>query len=72
MNKTYQFNITGMTCHACESLITMDLTDAGFTPKTLNHATGILTIELDENSVNRVKELIEASKTYKVTNVTPL
>ncbi|EKD78546.1 MAG: hypothetical protein ACD_41C00329G0004 [uncultured bacterium] len=72
MNKAYQFNISGMTCHACETLITMDLTDAGFTPTAIDHATGIMTISLADDAIAHVKEIIQGSGTYRVTTVTPL
>lgn len=70
MKHTYTFKISGMTCHACEKLITMDLKEAGFTPNTITHDPGTLTISIDETEVGRVKAAIEASKTYTVTTIT--
>ncbi|MFA6475680.1 MAG: cation transporter [Patescibacteria group bacterium] len=68
MKHLYKFSITGMTCHACEKLITMDLAESGFTPKSINHQSSELTIELDPTEVERVKQVIQQSKTYVVTN----
>ncbi len=61
--------ISGMTCHACEKLITMDLVEAGYTPKSINHQSGELTIELEPTDVDRVKQAVQASKTYIITDV---
>lgn len=69
MKHLYQFHITGMTCHACESLITMDLEDAGFTLRSISHASGQLMIDLDEEGVTKAKEVIEQSGTYTVDSV---
>ena len=68
MKQLYTFMINGMTCHACEKLITMDLTEAGFTPKSINHQSGELTIELEPTEVDRVKQAVQASKTYIITD----
>lgn len=69
MKQNYQFTITGMTCHACESLITMDLEDAGLQLKSISHDPGILMIELDESAVDHVKTIIQSSQKYTVTSV---
>lgn len=66
MKQLYTFSISGMTCHACEKLITMDLTEAGFTPRSIDHATGKLTVEIDFADVDRVRQAVQASKTYVV------
>lgn len=66
MKQLYTFTITGMTCHACEKLITMDLAEAGFTPQSINHQSGQLVIELDPADVEAVKQAVQASKTYIV------
>ncbi|MBI4407033.1 MAG: hypothetical protein HY565_00855, partial [Candidatus Kerfeldbacteria bacterium] len=68
MKKLYTFTISGMTCHACEKLITMDLTEAGYAPKSINHQPGELTIEIEPTEVERVKQAIQNSKTYVVTD----
>lgn len=70
MKHTYTFKISGMTCHACEKLITMDLNEAGFTPLSIVHHPGELKIELEDTAVEQVKAVIEASKTYTVTTIT--
>lgn len=59
MTHTYQFHITGMTCHACESLITMDLEDAGMPVKTFDREKGLLTIELSDEQVTTAQEIIQ-------------
>lgn len=66
MKQLYTFSISGMTCHACEKLITMDLAEVGFTPQAIDHKTGQLTIALDPAEVERVKQAVQASKTYIV------
>jgi cation transport ATPase len=68
MKQFYTFMITGMTCHACEKLITMDLKAAGYAPKSINHQTGQLVIEIEPAEVDRVKQAIQQSKTYVVTD----
>ena len=70
MKYIYTFKISGMTCHACEKLITMDLADAGFTPLSIVHNPGELKIELEDTAVEQVKKVIEASQTYTVTDIT--
>lgn len=60
--------INGMTCHACEKLITMDLAEAGYATKSINHQSGELTIEIEPVDVDRVKQAIQQSKTYIVTD----
>ena len=69
MKKNYTFHINGMTCHACEALITMDLEDAGFTPSRVAADPGICEIEIEESDVDRVRAIIDATNKYKVTNV---
>ncbi len=71
MKQSYTFAIKGMTCHACEKLITMDLDDAGFTPTSIDHATGELKIEIDPTDVERVTQTLQASGTYTVSDVKP-
>ena len=69
--KTYTFNISGMTCHACESLITMDLEDAGLpVPQKIHADSGIMTIEIEEDQVEAVKQAIASSDKYRVESVT--
>lgn len=72
MKQLYTFTITGMTCHACEKLITMDLDEAGFTPKTINHQTGELVIEIEPTEVGKIKQVIQSGNTYTVTEVKPI
>lgn len=72
MEQRYQFTITGMTCHACVELITMDLADAGFTPTALDHQTGLLEIELEPAVVDTVRQVIDQTEKYHVVNVTAL
>lgn len=68
---TYTFNIKGMTCHACESLITMDLEDAGLpTPKEIHADSGTMVIDIEENQIDAVKQAITASEKYTVDSVT--
>lgn len=68
--KTYTFTIGGMTCHACESLITMDLEDAELpAPKEIHADTGKMTIELEDSQVEAVKKAITASEKYTVESV---
>lgn len=67
---TYTFIIQGMTCHACESLITMDLEDAGLpAPSAISAAEGKMTITLQEDQVEKVKEVIHATNKYSVVSV---
>ena len=68
MKQLYTLTVSGMTCHACEKLITMDLADAGYTPQSVNHAAGELTIEVEPNELERVKQAVQQSKTYAVTD----
>lgn len=69
--KTYTMTIDGMTCHACESLITMDLEDAGLpAPQSIDNATGKMVIELEDDQVEAVKEAVAAGDKYTVTGVT--
>ena len=69
---TYTFTIGGMTCHACESLISMDLEDAGLPKPTEIHAdTGKMVIELEDDQVEAVKKAITASDKYTVESVEP-
>lgn len=69
--KTYTFTISGMTCHACESLITMDLEDAGLpSPASIDAQTGEMTLALEPEQVDAVKEVVAASDKYTVTAVT--
>ena len=68
---TYTFKINGMTCHACESLITMDLEDAGLpAPKEIHADSGTMLIELEESQVEEVKKAIAAGEKYTVESVT--
>lgn len=64
MKQLYTFTISGMTCHACEQLITMDLEDAGFTPTSIDHQSGQLTIEIEPTNIDAVKQAVQAGKTY--------
>ena len=66
MKHLYTFAIAGMTCHACEKLITMDLAEAGFTPQSIDHQSGQLIIEIDPADVDAVKQAVQASKTYTI------
>lgn len=68
MKQLYTLTVSGMTCHACEKLITMDLTEAGYTPQSINHVSGELTIEVEPNELERVKQAVQQSKTYVVTD----
>lgn len=74
MRQTYQFTISGMTCHACEALITMDLEDADIPIKAFERENGMLTIELEESQVDKAKQVIESLNKgqYKVTGVKSL
>ncbi len=70
--KTATYHITGMTCHACETVLTMDLEDAGLKPTHVDHTTGALVIDLaDDEAVQRVKQIIEQSneRKYTVTSI---
>lgn len=68
--KKYQFNIQGMTCHACESLITMDLEEAGLPkPESINAQSGQMVIQLDDDQVNLVKQAIVAGEKYSVESI---
>ncbi|EKD76019.1 MAG: hypothetical protein ACD_43C00250G0001 [uncultured bacterium] len=69
MSQLYTFTISGMTCHACEKLITMDLAEADFTPKSISHQAGLLTIAIEPADIDRVKQAIQQSGTYIVTTV---
>lgn len=67
---TYTFTISGMTCHACESLITMDLEDAGLpAPKSIDAQEGKMVIDIEESQVDAVKKAITASNKYGVVSV---
>lgn len=56
-----------MTCHACESLIRMDLEDAGFSNITsLSHENGVLILDADEQDADKIRQAIESSGKYKV------
>lgn len=67
----YTFTISGMTCHACESLITMDLEDAGLpAPASIDAETGKMTIALaDETAAEAVKKAVSAGDKYVVESV---
>ena len=70
--KTATYHIKGMTCHACETVLTMDLEDAGLKPTRVDHATGTLVIDLEgDEAIQRVKQIIEQSneKKYTVTSI---
>ena len=69
MKQLYTFMISGMTCHACEQLIAMDLEDAGLQLNSITHDPGRLTIELDEAAIDHVKAIIQSSQKYNVTGV---
>lgn len=71
MKQSYTFIIKGMTCHSCEKLITMDLEEAGFTPKSIDHTSGELNIEIEPTDVERVTQAVQASGTYTVSEVKP-
>lgn len=67
---TYTITIAGMTCHACESLITMDLEDAGLpAPEFISADTGKMTITMEESQQEAVKTAIEASDKYTVQSI---
>lgn len=68
MKQLYTFTMSGMTCHACEKLITMDLAEAGYAPESIDHKSGQLTIVIEPAEVERVKQSIQQSKTYVVTD----
>lgn len=74
MTQTYQYTISGMTCHACEALITMDLEDAGMPIKTFDRENGVMTIALEESQVDKAKQVIESLNKgqYAVTGVQSL
>ena len=67
MKTLYTLHIKGMTCHACEALITMDLEDAGLPkPISINHLNGILSIEAADTDLDKIKDAVQASKKYTV------
>lgn len=69
--KTYTFTIEGMTCHACETLITMDLEDAGLPiPKEIHADSGKMVIDLEDNQLDAVQRTISESDKYTVQSVT--
>lgn len=69
--KKYTFTINGMTCHACESLITMDLEEAGLpAPDSIDAETGEMVIAIEGAQIDAVKQAVAASKKYAVTSVT--
>lgn len=65
----YEFIIKGMTCHACESLITMDLEEKKFMPKKIDHTTGSMIINIAEEKMNEVKNIIANTKKYSVEKI---
>ena len=68
--KTFLFTISGMTCHSCEALITLDLEDAGLPkPKEIHSHNGSMLIELNEYQVDDVKAVIEKSHKYNVESI---
>ncbi|MDP3970945.1 MAG: heavy-metal-associated domain-containing protein [bacterium] len=68
--KTYNFTISGMTCHSCESLITMDLEEAGLpAPESISNESGIMKIQLEDDQVELVKKAIADTNKYKVESV---
>ncbi len=68
--KIYTYRIDGMTCHACESLITMDLEDAGLPkPESISATAGEVKIGLEESQVESVRAAIESSGKYTVTSI---
>lgn len=61
------FTISGMTCHACESLITMDLEDAGLpAPESISAKDGAMTIQLEDNQVEATRQIVQSSGKYSV------
>ncbi len=72
MTQRYRFTITGMTCHACSKLITMDLIDSGLTPLAIDHESGILEIDLEPIGVDRIKDIINQSEKYRIADVQTL
>lgn len=71
--KKYKFTISGMTCHACEELITMDLEEAGLPkPTKIDHETGVLEIELEESQLEAAKTAAASNEKYSVTKVEEL
>lgn len=68
MKQLHTFTINGMTCHACEKLIALDLTANGYTPESINHQTGQLIIAIEPTEVDRIRQVIQQNKTYVVTD----
>ncbi len=69
--KTYTLKVNGMTCHACENLITMDLEDAGLPmPKEIHADSGTLVIEARDDQFDHIKQVIAASNKYTVESIT--
>lgn len=67
---TYTIQIEGMTCHACESLITMDLEDGGLPgPESISAESGQMNITLEDDQLKNVKQAIEASEKYTVLSI---
>lgn len=67
---TYTVQIDGMTCHACETLISMDLEDAGLpAPESISAETGEMKIVLSEEQESQLKQAIEASEKYTVQSI---
>ncbi|MFH1426771.1 MAG: hypothetical protein ABIG66_05080 [Candidatus Kerfeldbacteria bacterium] len=65
--KTYLFTITGMDCHSCASLITMDLEEAKLpAPESLSFKDGKMKIKLEEDQVDAVRAVVEKSGKYAV------
>lgn len=66
--KTVTYHINGMTCHACEALLSMDLEEAGLQPTRVDHTAGTLTIDLEtQESIDRVKQIIMSADNGKYT-----
>ena len=72
MKQSYEFTVSGMTCHACAELITLDLADVQLSPQSIDVATGQLKIELETEQIATAQRAIEQSGKYSVTAVKPL
>ena len=70
MKKNYTVQIKGMTCHACSELIRMDLEEAGFTDiADIHHETGIMKIAAEETDLQKLRDVIAATKKYSVSSI---
>lgn len=70
--KPYLFTLSGMTCHSCESLISLDLEEAGLPkPKSISAQTGEMIMDLEDAQVDQVKQVIANTNKYRVESVKP-